>query len=702
MAAGLVVAAWGTEGISGRPLAVRSAPRGPTLFTQLAPEETGVRTTNDYADPRMWSQFYHEFELGPIGTGVAIGDYDGDGRPDIFVVSKTESCRLFRNLGDFKFEDVTDKAGVGDQGEAALIWKQGATFVDVNNDGRLDIYVCRHGAPNLLYLNQGDGTFKERAKACGLDVKDGSLMAAFCDYDRDGWLDVYLQTNLLDNSQHPGGQPDYLFHNNRDGTFTDVTVRAGMAGGDTQGNSATWWDYNNDGWPDLYVANDFAAPDFLYRNNRDGTFTNVIDQVVPHTTFSSMGADLGDLNNDGLIDFMVADMAASTHQKDQRTMAETRSRNRDPDDTATAVPNYLRNAVFLNTGTDRCLEAAYLTGLSATDWTWSLRFEDLDNDGRLDLYVPNGMHREIHNADLMLRMMMAESAAERVRIARSSPVLAETHLAFRNRGDLRFESTGAAWGLDQKGVSFGAAFGDLDGDGDLDLVYANYQGGVTVLRNDSPAGHRLILDLRGTTSNRFGVGATVRIESAAGVQVRQLVLARGYMSSSEPIVHFGLGEDNLVQRLVVTWPSGKVQTFENLAVDQRYTITEPAGTAVLSAPKPPEGQFVEVSQAANLSWASREELVDETAQQRLLPMRLNRRGPGLAAGEVNGDGHDDLIIGGTTQDAARLLLGSPAGKFNAAGDAIARTGDAVDGGPLLLFDADGDGRNDLLVTRGGL
>jgi hypothetical protein len=672
------------------------------MFTQLSPDETGVRTTNDYDDPRMWNQLYHEFELGPIGTGVAIGDYDGDGRPDIFVVSKTGSCRLFRNLGSFKFEDVTDKAGVGDTGEAAKIWKQGATFVDVNNDGRLDIYVCRFGAPNLLYINQGDGTFKEMGKSYGLDLKDGSLMAAFCDYDRDGWLDVYVQTNLLDNSQHPGGQPDHLFHNNRDGTFTEVTARAGMAGGDTQGNSATWWDYNNDGWPDLYVANDFAMPDFLYRNNGDGTFTNVIDRVVPHTTYSSMGADLGDLNNDGLIDLMVADMAATSHEKDQRSMAEARSRNKDPDDAATAVPNYLRNAVFLNTGTDRSLEAAFLTGLAATDWTWSVRLEDLDNDGRLDLYVPNGMHREIHNIDLMRRMMVAESAAERIRIARSSPVLAETHLAFRNLGDLRFESTGAAWGLDQKGVSFGAAFGDLDGDGDLDLVYANYQGGVTILRNDSPTGHRLILDLRGTTSNRFGIGATVRIESASGVQVRQLVLARGYMSSSEPIVHFGLGEDNRIKRMVVTWPSGKVQTFENLAVDQRYTITEPTGTAVLSPAKPPpEGQFVEVSQMANLSWPSREEPVDEMAQQHLLPMRLNRRGPGLVAGDVNGDGRDDLIIGGTTRDAARLLVGAPGGKFIIADGAMAGTGGPVNGGPLLLFDANGDGRNDLLVTRGG-
>ncbi len=691
------------EGIEARALASRSGPRGATMFVQLAPEETGVRTTNHYADPLMWTDHYHEFEIGPIGTGVAIGDFDNDGRPDIFVVSKTESCRLFRNLGGFKFEDVTAKAGVGDIGPAAMIWKQGVAMADVNNDGWLDIYVCRFGAPNLLYINQGDGTFREMAKEYGLDVKDSSAMAAFADYDRDGWLDVYLQTNLLNNSEHPAGQRDYLFRNDRNGHFTNVSKQAGISEEESQGHSATWWDYDNDGWPDLYVANDFAVPDFLYRNNRDGTFTNVIDQVVPHTPYSSMGADLGDLNNDGLIDFMVADMAASTHQKDQRAMADTRSRTKDLRDGTTAVPNYLHNAVYLNTNTSRALEAAYLTGLAATDWTWSVRFEDLDNDGKLDVHVTNGMHREIHNTDLLLKMMTAESAPERIRLARSGPVLAEANFAFRNLGDLQFENVGRAWGLDQKGVSFGAAFGDLDGDGDLDMVYANFEAGVTLLRNDSDSGHRVIVDLRGTSSNRFGVGATVRLESASGVQVRQLVLARGYMSTSEPMLHFGLGADADITRLEVAWPNGQKQTFQNLRADQRYIITEPSGAAppAIVAKTRPAGLFEEVSQTANLSWVAREESIDEIAQQRLLPTRFNRRGPGLAVGDINGDGLDDILMGGTTLDEARILFGTPSGRFAEVKMPKAGTGSPVNDGPPLIFDADGDGRNDLLITKGG-
>jgi len=378
-------------------------------------------TANPYDDPRMWGALNAVAENGEIGTGLAIGDYDGDGRPDLFVVSKTRSCRLFRNLGNWKFEDVTEKAGVGDKGEAAGIWKQGATFVDIDNNGLLDIYVCRHGAPNLLYMNQGDGTFREEAAARGLAVSDACVMAAFCDFDRDGHLDVFIQTNLL-GSGHPAGQRDYLFHNNGDGTFADVTERAGITG-EAQGHSAVWWDYDGDGWPDLYVANDFAAPDKLYRNNRDGSFTDVIDRVVPHMPYSSMGSDLGDVDNDGRIDLLVAEMAPTTHQKDQRTAALRRGLLEDPPDDSAAAPQVMRNALYLNTGTGRCLEAACLAGLAATDWTWSVRLEDLDNDGRLDVFVTNGMSRELHNGDLETRKELAGSEAEKVLIEKATVTL---------------------------------------------------------------------------------------------------------------------------------------------------------------------------------------------------------------------------------------------------------------------------------------
>ncbi|HEY8994381.1 MAG TPA: FG-GAP-like repeat-containing protein [Lacunisphaera sp.] len=683
-------------GLESQPLAPRSIASGPTLFTTLPPEQTGVTMVNRYDDPAMWGARYREFSLGAIGTGVAIADYDGDGRPDIFVVAKTGPNHLYRNLGAFRFEDVTEKAGVAGPGGA---WQQGTAFADVNNDGRPDLYVCRFDAPNLLFINQGDGTFKEEAAARGLALTDASGMGAFCDYDRDGWLDVYVQTNVLDSERRPNGQRDHLYHNNRDGTFTDVTDRAGITG-ETQGHSATWWDVDEDGWPDLYVANDFKDPDQLYRNNRDGTFTDVLSHVAPHTPHSSMGADQGDLNNDGHIDLLVADMAATTREKDHRGQAKIRAALVEDEKHPEIAPQYMRNALLLGTGAGRALEAAYLAGLSATDWTWTVRFEDLDLDGRLDGWFTNGMVRELHGHDIIQRMMGRESMGERMRIMKATPVLNERHLAYRNLGDLRFEEIGAAWGLAKTGVAFGSAFGDLDGDGDLDLVYASMDEPVTVCRNDASAGHALVLDLHGTTSNRFGIGATVRIETDQGRQIRTLVLARGYLSTSEPIIHFGLGSDAVVRRVTVDWPGGARQIFENLPADRRYAITEPTGATPTAPVARPTPQFLEISSRLQLELISREKPVDEWAREPLLPFRLNRRGPSALAADFDRDGQDDLAIGGTTGESGKLLSNLGEGQFMAYGSNLFPE-TAVPDGPIAALDADADGDLDLLTTKAG-
>lgn len=703
-----------TEELQSQPLAARSQPAGATMFTELLPEHTGIAVENSFADPKMWGEHYQEFTLGAMGTGVAAGDFDNDGRPDLFVVNKTGSGRLYRNSGDWKFEDVTVKAGLAESAGAvqqglewmkSLVgsaevadevgrWNQGAAFADVNNDGWLDLYLCRFKAPNQLYINQRDGTFREEAAARGLAVLDASGMGAFCDYDRDGWLDVYVQTNMLDAAKQPDGRRDYLFRNRGDGTFVDVTEPAGIYG-DTLVHSATWWDFDRDGWPDLYVADDFVSPDRLYRNNRDGTFTDVIHAVVPHMPYSSMGSDLGDMNNDGLIDLIVADMAATTHEKDQRTMAAAREMSRSDADSPQFAPQVPHSMLYLNTGTGRMLEVAQFAGVDATDWTWSPRFEDLDNDGRLDLHVTNGAPREYHNVDFRDRIMLTESTAERVRQKKDGQMLRERNLVYRNAGDLRFKEVAKEWGLDQFGVSYGSAFADFDGDGDLDVVFANHGAPVTILRNDSTTGHRVILALRGTVSNRFGVGAVARVETDAGVQVRQLVVARGYLSSSEPVLHFGLGEASVIRRLTLEWPSGHTQSFTDLNADRRYTLTEPAGAVQPVPPAPPAPtQFVDESERRGLSLTIEESFDEE--KQPLIPQRFDRRGPALVVADLDGDQRDDVVLGGTSRQPAQIHAGGD--RFSLVRSLPPAR---VDDGPLLVFDANGDGRPDLLQTRMG-
>lgn len=705
------------QGLKIEELETLSQPDGPTLFTEMAQQTTGIVMENEYLDPRMWNERYQEFALGAIGTGISVGDYDNDARPDVFIVNKTGTSRLFKNLGGWKFKDVTDESGLGkaegglldsvsswfssdDEEESVEFWKQGAAFADLNNDGWLDLYLCRFEAPNLLYMNNGDGTFTKTENAGGLGLVSASGMVSFCDFDRDGWLDAFLQTNMLDSRTSPEGNRDRLYHNNGDGTFTDITDQAGIDG-KTLGHSATWWDYDEDGWPDLYVANDFATPDQLFRNNGgkgSKVFTEVIDAVVPHQPFSSMGADIGDVNNDGRIDLFVSEMAPTTHEMDQRGMAITRYTMKkevlDPEST----PQYMFNALYLNTGIGRMLEGAWMYGLARTDWTWSTRFEDLDNDGFIDLHVTNGMSREYQNDDLRQRILRAARPTARMSIMKSNPVMNEANLAFRNLGGTGFERVEKEWGLGQIGVSFGTAFGDFDGDGDQDLIYSNYEAAPTVLRNDSQNGNRAIFSLRGTTSNYYGVGATIRIETDSGEQVRQLVLARGYLSSSEPVLHFGLGASETIKTATIEWPSGTSQTFTDLPVNKRFTITESENQADLSDSNPTNIQrFQEYGEAAGIAKSDQPFKPTRTSPQALMPFEFSRRGPTLALEDIDGDGLSDIVQGAFGGESISLLFGKEDGTFEPAKTSL-RSESPTDG-PIVVEDFDGDGDKDLFITE---
>jgi enediyne biosynthesis protein E4 len=682
---------------------------GSKLFQILSPEETGVTISNLYSDPTMWGTRFRELTLGAVETGIAVADFNKDGFLDIFVVSRNGPCALYRQTSPFKFVDVAAAAGVDctQYGPGSVT---SATVVDINQDGWPDLYVCRFDAPNLLFVNNGDGTFTERAKEYGLDIKDASVEATFADYDGDGYLDCFILTNVLDFSKAPQGRRSYLMHNNGNGTFTDVSKTAGIWG-PSQGHTALWFDANQDGWPDLYIANDFETPDRFYMNNGDGSFTDVISERLPHTTYFSMGADSGDLTNDGLIDFMTSDMRDHTHTGFMTGLEEMGRGLWEMERVPELVPQYMWNSVYINTGTDRYEEVSHLIGVDATGWTWAARMADLDDSGRLDLFFTTGMIRDFTNPDLVDKQNVAPNRVAQAQVWKNSPPRREQTRAYRNLGDLKFEDVSAKWGLDQVGVSFGCAIVDLDGRGALDIVYNNYDGPPTIIRNNTTEGHRVMIKLSGRAPNRDAIGAELRIETASGVQVRQIYTERGVVASEPATVHFGLGKDTVISKLTIHWPNGQVQVLEDLPVDKLLTIAQPAlapgetvrrPPAQLSRPANPSALFAENAHARGLDSTDTASTVDEFSRQHLLPRRQGLNGPALAVADVNGDGIADVFVSGVDGQAGVLFLGQPDGTFKPAPEqpwADAKDSDDVG---AIFFDATGEGHADLFIASGGV
>jgi enediyne biosynthesis protein E4 len=704
------------------------------LFESLDSAVTGVDFVNPINNKHPLRYLY----ASAMGCGgVAVGDVDGDGRPDLYFTGGARANALYRQTGDLKFEDITAAANV----ESKLAWSTGAALVDIDNDGDLDIYVCNFDSPNQLFVNDGKAVFTESARSFGLNFVGAGHTPAFCDYDLDGDLDLYLMTNFyydprgkreepivgmvegkpevlpqfkkyyevvgvrpngadgIVNVEHDTvGQPDRLVQNNGDGTFTDVSKPGQFRG---KGNAMVWWDPNEDGLPDIYVANDFKDPDTYFENKGQGQFENVISGRVPHTTWYSMGADSADLNGDGHPDLMVADMSGSNHFKQKVGMG---AMSANADFLNTAVPRqYMRNAVYINSGTGRLLEAAHLTGMANSDWTWTVRLSDFDNDGKVDVFLTNGMAVNLNVADspAAVTALPGETEWDKHMRAGTAP-LKEQNLAFRNKGELEFEDVSKAWGLDHVGMSYAATAADLDRDGDLELIVTNLEEPVSIYRNDSIEANRILVELRGTQSNRRGIGATVKVQTASGEQVRFLTLNRGYMASGEAVVHFGLGADARIQRLSVDWPCGGKQVFEDLAANQHFVITE-ARNAVL--PKSAEDEVVPMFAKMKTTLAGvkhRETNFDDYARQPLLPHKHSQLGPGLAMGDIDGDGDDDLFFGGAKGDAGKLLRNMGAGEFAlVASAALAQDSDREDMGAVFV-DVDSDGDLDLYVVSGGV
>ena len=668
-------------------------------FHRFTAEETGIQVSNTYNDPRMWGELFRELTLGSLETGLAVADFNNDGKLDIYTVSKNGPCALYLQDQPFQFHDVAETAGV--KADKNIDGKAGATAIDINQDGWMDIYLCRYESANLLFINQGDGTFTEEAAAYGLDIRDASVHASFADYDLDGDLDAYLVTNVLRFAINPRGRADYLLQNNGDGTFTNVASEAGIWG-ISQGHSAIWFDSNHDGWPDLYVANDFETPDRFYINQGDGTFVDVVDERLPHVTYFSMGADSGDLNNDGLVDYFVADMRDRTRADYMAGMEEMGRGLWEMERVTELVPQYMWNALYLNSGTENFKEMAFMSGMEATGWTWATRMADFDCDGLLDFFFTNGMIRNFVDADLVDRQKVVSSLAGRAAVWKNAPPREEPNVAFHNQGNLNFKDVSKYWGLDHKGISFGCATVDLDGDGDLDLVYTNHEAPPTVIRNDFSQGNRLAIQLEGQAPNRQAIGAQITVESPAGIQTRQLFTERGIVSSEPAIAYFGLGADLQADKVSVRWPGGGISVLDNIPAGHLVTITHPNEYDSTQDQDKPEPLFVEVSKESGLDYNAELLRVDELGSQRLLPRRLNGQGPDLATADVNGDGVTDFFVTGSTGESGRLFLGNKKGGFTPATSQPWQSDARADDLGATFLDVNEDGAPDLYVASGGV
>ncbi len=701
---------------------------GDELFSRLPSSYTGVRFENRLVDTPDLNVFtYRNFYNG---GGVALGDLTGDGLPELLLTSNLGENRLYLNEGGFRFTDVTERAGVAGSG----FWATGVTFVDINGDGWLDIYVGYAGdvegerRANELYIHQGLNAkgvpvFAESAAAYGIADQGYTTHAAFFDYDRDGDLDLYLVNNSFRPANSFGLQNtrdvrdplggDKLYRN--DGKrFVDVSEAAGIFGSEIGfGLGVAISDLNRDGWPDIYVSNDFFEQDYLYINDGDGTFTESVERQMPYVSYSSMGLDIADIDNDGWPDVYVVDMLPEDEYR-FKTIAGFESW----DSYQARLRNgyhhqFARNMLHLNQRTGVFSEIGQLAGVARTDWSWSALIADFDLDGYKDIHVTNGLLRDVTSQDYISflgnpRTLGEARKGERVDFLGLVGAMSSTALpnyAFRNRGDLTFSNESEAWGLDTPGFSNGAAYGDLDGDGALDLVVNNVNQEAFIYRNNARAlldNRYLQIRLEGEGANRFGVGAKVTLRSGERLFFQELIPSRGFQSSVDYTLTFGVGQLDTIRSVTVEWPDGRVSVEHDVPANRSLTIRQSAaGAGVSVEPATPPPIFTDVTTRMGLDFVHRENPFVDFHRERLMPKLLSTEGPFMAVGDVNGDGLDDAFIGGAKEQAGRLLVQRSDGAFVGSNQALFERDRLSEDLGAVFFDADGDGDLDLYVVSGG-
>ncbi|TXE07214.1 hypothetical protein FUA26_13400 [Seonamhaeicola algicola] len=688
-----------------------------TSFKSLPKEQTGIVFSNNIVENDSLN--YFTFPYMYMGGGVAIGDVNNDGLDDIYFTGNMTPNKLYINKGNMQFDDVSKKAGVsGDER-----WYTGATMADVNADGWLDIYTSVSGlygeTRNQLFINNKNGTFTELAESYGLADASYSIQATFFDYNNDGLLDVFvgnyplvpvsqgnqyyfnkMQKNAFEDSGH-------LYKNNGDNTFTDVTTKAGVQNfGMTLGVLAS--DFNNDGFKDLYLSNDFNVPDYFYLNNGDGTFKEVVKEATNQTAMFGMGIDAADFNNDSLLDFVQLDMTPDDYKRAKTNMASM-----SPDTFYEAIDlgmhyQYMQNVLQVNNGVNTngmplFSNISRFAGMATTDWSWGVLFADFDNDGLKDVIVTNGMKRDVNNNDVNQRTKIKGftdlNKAIDYRQYPSNPI---DNYVFKNEGHLKFTKANNLWNLKYEGFSNGVSYADLDNDGDLDVVMNNLGDAASIFKNetDTSKNQKFIkVKLKGAKNNPNGLGAKVTLKTSKGTQYQELTLSRGFQSSVSPVLHFGLG-DASVEQLKVLWPNGNEQVLNALEVNKQHEISFKNASETNTKPNSVLPMFTDVTEKWGVNFSHKEDVYNDFLREPLLPHKNSAYGPALAVGDVNNDGLEDFFVGNATGSEAKMYIQNSNETFQILNGPWENDA-AFEDVSALLFDADNDGDLDLYVVNGG-